>query len=340
MELLTRDEFRNSVFERDKHKCVVCAKPAADAHHIIERRLFDNGGYYLENGASLCTECHWLAEQTVLSCEEIREKAGIEKVVLPPQLYRDHSYDKWGNLILPNGQRCKGELFFDTNVNKILSHANIISLFTDYVKYPRTYHLPWSEGATKDDRFIENLDRFIGNEVVVLTKMDGENSNFYSDYYHARSINSDNHWSRNWAKNFHARIKYDIPNGWRVCAENLYAKHSIKYDSLKSFVLVFSIWNESNECLSWDNTVEWCELIGLDMVPVLYRGIFNEDLIRSLFVERDSDGNEMEGYVVRIASSFKYEEFKRCVAKFVRRNHVQTSHNWKSQCEKNSIINY
>jgi hypothetical protein len=36
--------------------------------------------------------------------------------------------------------------------------------------------------------------------------------------------------------------------------------------------LVFSIWNEQN-ALSWDETVEWAELLGLFTVPVLWRGI-------------------------------------------------------------------
>lgn len=37
---LTREEFKQQVFERDEHCCVVCGKPAVDAHHILERRLF------------------------------------------------------------------------------------------------------------------------------------------------------------------------------------------------------------------------------------------------------------------------------------------------------------
>lgn len=56
--LLTRDIFRESVFSRDNHKCVICGNPAKDAHHIIERRLFSDGGYYIDNGASLCEEHH------------------------------------------------------------------------------------------------------------------------------------------------------------------------------------------------------------------------------------------------------------------------------------------
>ena len=42
--LLTRDEFRNKVFERDRRRCVICGATnfdaRLDAHHIIERRLW------------------------------------------------------------------------------------------------------------------------------------------------------------------------------------------------------------------------------------------------------------------------------------------------------------
>ena len=94
MILLTRDEFRNAIFKRDNYKCVNCKSNYQDAHHIIERRLFENGGYYLDNGATVCGECHILAEQTVLSCEKIRELAGIETIILPEHLYSDNAYDK------------------------------------------------------------------------------------------------------------------------------------------------------------------------------------------------------------------------------------------------------
>lgn len=98
--LLTRDEFREGVFARDNFKCVVCRNPAKDAHHILERRLFDDGGYYLSNGASLCEKHHIEAEQTVLSVEKIREAANITAPALPKDFYPDEKYDKWGNIIL------------------------------------------------------------------------------------------------------------------------------------------------------------------------------------------------------------------------------------------------
>ena len=98
------------------------------------------------------------------------------------------------------------------------------------------------------------------------------------------------------------RIKHEIPEGWRICGENLYARHSILYDGLKSYLYVFSVWNERNECLSWDETVEWCELLGLECADVLYRGLFDESVLKRLADELDVDKKEV----------YVFECFKLC----------------------------
>lgn len=331
MELLTRYKFRHSVYKRDNGKCVICGDMMEDAHHIMERRLFDDGGYYIDNGASLCSQHHILAEQTLLTCDKIREAAGIENIVLPPHLYRDNVYDKWGNIIQPNGQRVRGELFYDESVQKILKP--VLQKFSKYVKYPRTYHLPWSPSYTKDDRILEDVNLFLNHRVIVTVKMDGENTTIYDDYIHARSLDSDNHMSRDWVKNLQGHIGYNIPDGWRVCGENLYAKHSIHYENLDDYFQVISIWNEKNECLSWDETKIYCELLGLKTVPVIYDGLWNINNINDTYDKyKINNKDEVEGYVVRIADSFPYGYFRRYVAKFVRDGHVQdVVHNWKYQ---------
>jgi hypothetical protein len=326
--LLTRDEFRTAVFLRDDHKCVICKADAVDAHHIVERRLFPDGGYYLENGASVCATCHLRCEMTELSVEEVREAAGIRKIILPPEYYPDQPIDKWGNPILPDGRRMRGELFEDESVQKVLSMGlGGLGLFTKYVKYPRTWHLPWSPGATDDDRVLKDTANFRGRTVVVTEKMDGENTTMYSDYIHARSVDGRSHPSRDWVKNFHGQIAYNIPDGWRICGENLFAKHSIGYDKLPSFFMGFSVWNDRNVCLSWDETLEYMELMGIKPVPVLYRGLYNGDEIRALYDEK-KDWEKREGYVIRLADSFPYSSFDQSVAKYVRSEHVRTTKHW------------
>ena len=323
-----RIAFRDSVMERSNHKCSFCDLDAVDAHHIMERRLFFDGGYHLENGIAVCAKHHLDCEMTLISVEECVEAIGINKRDTPLHLYRDQKYDKWGNPILANGTRLRGELFDDESVQKILKQGNVLDLFLPYVKYPRTYHLPWSKGITSDDRVIEDTWCFDDEIVVVTEKMDGENTTMYSDYFHARSLDSAGHPSQTWAKNFWSSIKHDIPLGWRVCGENLYATHSIKYDDLPSYFIGFSIWTEKNECLPWNETLEWFQLLGIIPVKVLYYGSWNESQIKS--IAESMDLGLHEGLVVRREGGFSLQNFSENVAKFVRPNHVRTEqHGWK-----------
>jgi hypothetical protein len=327
VELMSRDEFRRKVFERDKNSCILCGKPAVDAHHIIERKLWEDGGYYLDNGVSLCEQHHLEAEMTVVDCDRLRTAAGIENTHLPPQLYQDYTYDKWGNIVLPNSLRLRGDLFYDESVQKILKAGCVLNQFIDRVKYPRTFHLPWSDGVGDNDRVLEDISHFEGKEVVVTVKMDGENTSMYRDYIHARSLDYHRHPTRDYIKGMWATICHDIPEGWRICGENLYAKHSIHYYGLSSYFLVFSIWDKFNVCISYDDTLIYAQALGLETVPLLYRGLWDEKLIKGLYKER-FEGNECEGYVVRLAEPFPYAAFKKSCAKYVRKNHITTHGHW------------
>lgn len=335
--LLTRDEFREGVFARDKFRCVFCGKQAnetpegkLDAHHILERRLWPDGGYYLENGATVCEEDHMRCEQTTISVEDVRHAAGITKIWVPPHFYPDHRYDKWGNPVLENGRRGKGELFNDESVQKVLGQGGVLDLFTPYVKYERTFHLPFSPGLHDDDKALKDCSQFEGERVIISLKADGENTSAYSNgHIHARSIDSRGGEDRAWVKKFLTEnVCYNLPEGWRVCGENLWAEHSIHYDNLRSYFYGFSIWNERNECLSWDETMEYFELLNITPVDVIYDGLWDEKLCRTLAEELDT--TKVEGLVVRVARSFKYGEFRRSLAKWVRAGHVQTTKHWRA----------
>lgn len=195
------------------------------------------------------------------------------------------------------------------------------------IKYPRTFHLPWSPGATSDDKIHSDLGFFEGQEVVVTEKMDGENTTIYADgTTHARSMDSAAHPSRSWVRAFAAGVGPNLPDGWRVCGENLYAQHSLAYEDLPSYFLGFSLWNEHNICLSWSDTVDFFAELGIEPVQELYRGIWDEEKIRGLV-----PGEKREGFVVRLAGSFSYEDFAQAVAKWVRAGHVQTDQHWMHQ---------
>ena len=192
------------------------------------------------------------------------------------------------------------------------------------IKYPRTPHLPWSPGATEDDIHQDNLRHFENKIVVVTEKMDGENTTLYTDFMHARSLDSRFHPSRSWVKALQAEIGYKIPAGWRICGENLYAKHAITYESLASYFMAFSVWNEKNECLSWEESKSFFDQLGLITSKELYVGIWCEKTIKNIVLET----KHQEGYVVRLAARYHYNDFPKNVAKWVRKNHVNTDKHW------------
>jgi hypothetical protein len=316
--LLSRVAFRAAVFARDQDRCVVCRGPGSDAHHIVERRLWPDGGYYLANGALLCADCHLAAERTTLSCETIRMAAGIVVPLLPPHLDPEDAYDKWGNLLLPSGARLRGELFADTSVQKVLAEGGVLPLFLPYVKYPRTPHFAWSEGVGADDLVLQDLSAFAGTEVVVTPKYDGESTSCYRDRLHARSIDSGSHSSQDWLRREHAAWRYELPEGWRLCGENLYAAHTYRYAHLPARFLGYSVWTDANMCLDWDSTVEWCALLGVTSMPELYRGPWDEARVRACLTSTYR-GDPLEGYVVRTVRRFSYAQFRTHIAKVVTR---------------------
>ena len=284
-------------------KCCIpgCDNPAEDAHHIIERRLWPDGGYYVENGAPLCdlngTGHHMQAEKNLILPQELRALNGITEVALPPDWDDSLEYNKWGLVVNWSG------------------------------KYPRTFHLPTSQSVNKDDKKLVSLSGLQDCEIVVTEKMDGENTTMTSERIHARSVDSQAHSSQSWVRNLWSKIRFDIPDGWRICGENMYAVHSIEYKKLDSFFYVFNIW-DGQTCLSWDDTVMLAHEFGLQTVDVLYRGCELEEAQK--ISEKGLDMEVSEGYVVRDAGEIPLRLWSRKAAKWVRANHVRTlDHGWR-----------
>ncbi|QDY78520.1 RNA ligase family protein [Streptomyces qinzhouensis] len=190
--------------------------------------------------------------------------------------------------------------------------------------YPRTPHLPWSPGATQDDVRITGPTALTGREIVVTEKLDGENTTLYPDGLHARSLDSGHHPSRAWVKALQGRVGREIPAGWRVCGENLYARHSLAYDGLDSFFYGFSVWDDRGRCLPWDRTTAFLRGLGIPVPRVLWRGVYDERALRGLRI----DTTRREGYVVRTADGFGAADFGSRVAKWVRPRHVRTDRHW------------
>jgi len=217
-------------------------------------------------------------------------------------------------------------------------------------KHPRIYHVPWSLGLKNDDRMHPNMKIFDGVEVVVTEKMDGENTTMYNDAIHARSVDSQNvnHPSRDRVKKMWGDIRYRIVDNMRLCGENLYAEHSIKYDNLDSYFYLFSVWFNTMS-VPWRTVEHHAKEFGFSVPKILYRGIYDEEKIKLLYKtnsvidgkdEMVIDNNIVEGYVIRTANIIWHESdnpFCESYAKFVRKNHVQTDEHWLKTWNKTKI---
>ncbi|MFJ1926741.1 MULTISPECIES: RNA ligase family protein [unclassified Streptomyces] len=127
-------------------------------------------------------------------------------------------------------------------------------------------------------------------------------------------------------KALQGRVGPRVPAGWRICGENVFARHSIPYDDLAGHFYGFSVW-DGDTCLGWDRTVAFLHGLGIPTPPVLWRGVFDARAERTLRALRLDTGRQ-EGYVVRPAASFGAAEFGRRVAKWVRPGHVVTDTHW------------
>lgn len=130
MKLLTRTEFTQLTLASTNLRCAVgfCSAGAVDAHHIFNRNLWNDGGYYLENGAPLCARHHLEAELTILSPAKLFE--WLERTpVRPPGLQWDHEYDTWGNEMVDEFTRLPGPLFSDSGCQRALDRGQVLWMF-------------------------------------------------------------------------------------------------------------------------------------------------------------------------------------------------------------------
>jgi len=218
-------------------------------------------------------------------------------------------------------------------------------------KYPRTYHLPFSPGATSDDKRLQDgwFDFYKGKEVVFTEKLDGENTamNCVDVYARSHSAPTRSPWSRNLWDTYDGlywKVKNLIGPNETVYGENLYGEHSIHYDVLDAYWHMFAV-NDGNLWYSWDEVKEFAEILDVPHVPELERCVLREEgevkeIIDELMEHTSyyACRSGREGVVMRITDSFPIMEFPHCVCKYVRANHVQTDEHWTKNWKKAQLI--
>lgn len=216
------------------------------------------------------------------------------------------------------------------------------------IKYPRTYHLPFSPGATKDDKKLQGdwFSYYKGQPVVITEKLDGENITMCQEGVFARShaAPTTSPWSRNlWGNDgLYWRIRSLIGENEYIVGENLYGVHSIEYNKLTDYFHLFAA-HDDKRWYYWEELQELADILEIPTVPMLYFGIAEseeqiKEVIDNLMTRPSTYGDTKEGVVMRIADSFKIEDFPHYVCKYVRANHVQTDEHWTRNWKKAELI--
>lgn len=205
-------------------------------------------------------------------------------------------------------------------------------------KYPRSPHLPWSPGGTKDDKRMLDVSSLVGVDLVITEKCDGSNLTYTREQVFARSHGKPPvHPSFDLAKATHAQLRGHLDEGLSVFCEYCYAVHSIEYEALPGYSMVFGVRDDAKKVWwSWVMVELQAQLLGLPTVPVLFRGqVSSERALRTLTDDLAREpsllGGPREGVVVRVAGEFPEERFPASLAKWVRAGHVQTDEHWLQQ---------
>lgn len=207
------------------------------------------------------------------------------------------------------------------------------------MKYPRTYHLPFSPGASNDDKVLKSIDHLLCEPLVVTEKLDGSNVCMSKEGCFARSHSGPpSHPSFDAFKALYASVKYLIPENIYLYGEWCFAKHSIFYNKLLSYLFLFGVKNvTTNVWLSWLEVNDWAKLIRIPTVPIINENItFTTIKDLETFVTEETKktsacGLTLEGIVLRKRKEIADKDFSQMVTKWVRKEHVKTSTHWKHQ---------
>lgn len=335
---MSRSDFREACVSRDGGKClvpscdeIVTAEPDSDGevHHVIERKLWDDGGYIPRNGACVCNDHHRLAEENVIPPQAFWRWAGIEDPPLPDSVAAKHhanDVNKWGEFLGAPPWR---------------EHR-------ERIKYPSTRHLPWSHERDDDDTAHDTVEFLTGYPLICTIKMDGGNCMLVKDGENPIRARNGRHADKEhfdmakrwyWENDLYSKI----PEHLQLFGEWLYAKHSIHYGcdcdeacesvgpALRDYFQLFGVYDTRFDLwLGWHETISIANKLDLTLAPYATDGYeelqFDEsyeawDVLYDMSREVVDDGHE--GIVVRSTHPFQYGQIDQRLGKYVRPGHVK-----------------
>lgn len=208
--------------------------------------------------------------------------------------------------------------------------------------YEKTFHL---ENVAKRSLTKDEVAQLFNGEVIIEEKMDGANTGIirHKKGFHLQKrgslVGQSEHAQfgrfHNWAsyQNYEKLMK--LPVGVTVYGEWLYAVHSVFYDKLPDYFLVFDVW-QNEKYLPYDERIKFCEEYGFHSVPLIARGHFTKETAEKLMPNESRYGSFAEGMVIKRYTKKTYHRGKMVKEEF--RKILEESDHWIHGPLKENIV--
>lgn len=165
----------------------------------------------------------------------------------------------------------------------------------------------------------------LGSQGLVFKNNDANANNLYQRYLTTSGIvdKVTEHFKKVWSAQRMNAFTYDRKWPITILGE-IFGRgvQDLQYGQTAPAFRVFDVYvgePGTGFFLPWDELVAWCKQVELDMVPVLYEGLYSEEALVSLRDGKDSisNSNVREGIVVKSATNRVDIELGRAMLKMV-----------------------
>lgn len=216
---------------------------------------------------------------------------------------------------------------------------------SDFFRFPHTPHIAWlGEGGPRDDKLLSAAEgaELLSGDVVVEEKLDGANVGISFDANgKLRAQNRGSYLEEPFSGQFvrlnawlaqrRFTLEDHLPKHLMLFGEWCAARHSLDYDSLPDWFLLFDVYDRSAQKF-WSTARRdaLAETLQLKVVPRMFSGTVTLADLRKLLESSPSHYREgpLEGIVIRKEDPLWCE----ARAKLVRADFAQTiSEHWRSR---------
>lgn len=218
-----------------------------------------------------------------------------------------------------------------------------------FIKYEKIYRIPIIEIPIGGKFCLsrKEIRLLLAGKVTIEEKIDGANVGIirhksgFTLQKRGSLVAQSEHEQFQYLYNWANRTKYDnimaIPSGYLIYGEWCYAVHSIYYDRLPDYFLVFDILKDKRKWLDREERDNFCAKYELASVPLIAEGYFSITDLCDLIPKKSAYGDMAEGIVLKRYRKREYIRGKIVKPQFIKI--LEESEHWaKYNIRKNRSV--